>query len=249
MSLERFIRKMSDRLHDRFLERPAGLDLDFITSQTAELTRRIEAELDQGRELPKILSALGEPADYADRVFDLGPAREATASRPVRKPRSKASIVLVSVGAVTGLVVIAAGIFAGVIFAGGLPDRGEAAKHFEKTLAADAFDQLEIHTATTRVVVLQGDQETLSIGLEGRFRPRNLEPLRVKTEGRRMIASISPEQEGLRYSELTVLLPRSFVKPLDIKSQAGRIDIRVSAETAAAITASSAHGAVTKKTF
>jgi|GEM_PF-5219580 len=82
---ERYLRKMSDRLHDRFLERPAFLDLDFIRAEIKKLDSQIDEFLANGQAWPAIRSRLGDPAEYADTVFAsrlLSPEVEKQGARP-----------------------------------------------------------------------------------------------------------------------------------------------------------------------
>lgn len=66
---ERYVRKMSDRLHDRFLERPAFLDLDFIRAEVKKLDSQIDAWMTDGQSWSTISSRLGDPSEYADALF------------------------------------------------------------------------------------------------------------------------------------------------------------------------------------
>lgn len=66
---ERYLRSMSDRLHDRFLERPAFLDLDFIRSEIKKLEATLDAHLAKDLPWPSVVDRVGDPQDYADAVF------------------------------------------------------------------------------------------------------------------------------------------------------------------------------------
>ena len=66
---ERFLKKMSDRLHDRFLERPAFLDLEFIRAEIKKLDSQIDEYLANGLTWDAARSRLGDPVEYADAVF------------------------------------------------------------------------------------------------------------------------------------------------------------------------------------
>jgi uncharacterized membrane protein len=66
---ERYVQMTSDRLHDRFLERPAFLDLDFIRSEMKKLDSRIEVQLALEQPWAMIMNRLGEPTEYADAIY------------------------------------------------------------------------------------------------------------------------------------------------------------------------------------
>lgn len=66
---ERYLRKMSDRLHDRFLEKPAFLDLEFIRREIKKLDSRIDEFLASDQTWPMVRDRLGDPVEYADAVF------------------------------------------------------------------------------------------------------------------------------------------------------------------------------------
>jgi uncharacterized membrane protein len=82
---ERYLRKMSDRLHDRFLEKPAFLDLEFIRSEIKKLDSQIDTFLVNGLSWERVRGRLGDPAEYADAVFAsrlLSPEVNTQGSRP-----------------------------------------------------------------------------------------------------------------------------------------------------------------------
>jgi uncharacterized membrane protein len=82
---ERYLRKMSDRLHDRFLERPAYLDLGFIRGEINKLDSQIDDLLASGLTWERARGRLGDPAEYADAVFAsrlLSPALKTEGVRP-----------------------------------------------------------------------------------------------------------------------------------------------------------------------
>lgn len=82
---ERYLRKMSDRLHDRFLEKPAFLDLEFIRSEIKKLDSQIDAFLASGLSWERVRARLGDPSEYADAVFAsrlLSPEVNTQGSRP-----------------------------------------------------------------------------------------------------------------------------------------------------------------------
>ena len=82
---ERYLRKMSDRLHDRFLERPAFLDLAFIRTEIKKLDSQIDELLAGGLTWERARTRLGDPAEYADAVFAsrlLSPAIDTSGARP-----------------------------------------------------------------------------------------------------------------------------------------------------------------------
>ena len=66
---ERYLRKTSDRLHDRFLERPAFLDLDFIRHEIKKLDSQIDEQLASGLTWPTVMNRLGDPSEYADAIY------------------------------------------------------------------------------------------------------------------------------------------------------------------------------------
>lgn len=82
---ERYLRKTSDRLHDRFLEQPAFHDLDVIRSEIKKLEMQIEESMASGLSWSVVMNRLGEPTEYADAVYAqilLGPGRFAKVSQP-----------------------------------------------------------------------------------------------------------------------------------------------------------------------
>ena len=82
---ERYLRKMSDRLHDRFLERPAFLDLEFIRAEIKKLDAQIDEFLANGMAWVAVRNRLGDPAEYADAVFAsrlLSPEIDSRGTRP-----------------------------------------------------------------------------------------------------------------------------------------------------------------------
>ena len=66
---ERYLKILRDRLYDRFLERPALLDLGFINLQVKKVDELIASELAEGRGLQSIYRMLGEPSDYANQLY------------------------------------------------------------------------------------------------------------------------------------------------------------------------------------
>lgn len=82
---ERYLRKMSDRLHDRFLERPAFLDLEFIRAEIKKLDAQIDEFLANGLTWIAVRNRLGDPTEYADAVFAsrlLSPEIDSRGKRP-----------------------------------------------------------------------------------------------------------------------------------------------------------------------
>ena len=66
---DRYLKTLSDRLHDRFLERPALLDLGFIRQQLQKVESLIAIELAKGLDAKSVYRSLGEPNDYADKLY------------------------------------------------------------------------------------------------------------------------------------------------------------------------------------
>jgi hypothetical protein len=82
---ETYLRTMSDRLHDRFLERPAFLDLEFIRLEVKRLDSQIDTFVTAGQGWPVIRNRIGDPVDYADAIFAqrlLSPTVAGQAARP-----------------------------------------------------------------------------------------------------------------------------------------------------------------------
>lgn len=67
---ERYLKQLENRLYDRFLERPALLDLKFIRLQIENVDSLIAAELAKGREPLEVLRSMGEPKDYANQLYE-----------------------------------------------------------------------------------------------------------------------------------------------------------------------------------
>ncbi len=66
---ERYLRKTSDRLHDRFLERPVFLDLEVIRVEIKKLDAQIGQRLASGQTWPTVMNRLGDPSEYADAIY------------------------------------------------------------------------------------------------------------------------------------------------------------------------------------